>query len=75
MLALGLLLAACSLIVGGETEPLHCSQEGHTGAPACDPGWICRAGLCEPTEAGGAAGGQGGDASGQTGDAGAGGAR
>lgn len=75
-LALALLLAACSLIVGGETEPLRCSQEGHVGAPACDAGWICRAGVCEPHAlAGGAASGQGGYASPHMGDAGAGGAR
>lgn len=46
-------LLSCSLLVGGEPFPLHCSEEGRRGPPACDPGWSCRAGVCEPGPAAG----------------------
>ena len=58
-LAIGLLLAAapaCSLLVGGEPQPLRCTQEGWHGPPACDLGWSCHAGICQADSAGGVGG-------------------
>jgi hypothetical protein len=53
----GGLVAACSLLIDGESMPLRCSQEGHSGPPACDEGFVCRRGVCvveQPVSAGGA---------------------
>jgi hypothetical protein len=44
----------CSLVISGESAPLHCSAEGQRGPPACDEGFICRRGLCRADAAGGA---------------------
>jgi hypothetical protein len=58
LLAGGLL--SCSLLVGGEAEPLRCSLEGWVGPPACDAGLACQGGVCRPFSAqGGASGGDG----------------
>ena len=40
------LLVACSLVVTGVPEELHCSQEGVLGPPACDSGFRCVSGVC-----------------------------
>jgi len=45
--ATGLLVSACSLLIGSETQPLHCSQEGQLGPPACDAGFVCKQGVCQ----------------------------
>jgi hypothetical protein len=37
---------SCSLIVPSEVDPLHCSQEGKIGPPACEPDQICADGIC-----------------------------
>lgn len=53
---LALLLGAplsCSLLVGGEPRPLRCEQEGQEGPPACEPGYRCRAGVCQVLSAAG----------------------
>ena len=71
------LSSACSLLVGGEMTPLHCSEEGQLGPPACDAGFVCRAGVCQLAPAPAADGGQGGEngsPGGASGVAGAGGA-
>ena len=44
---------ACSLLVGGEPTPVHCSQEGHKGPPACDLGYSCLSGSCQADSAAG----------------------
>jgi hypothetical protein len=44
----------CSLMISGETAPLHCSVEGQRGPPACDDGFVCRNGECRADAAGGA---------------------
>lgn len=41
----------CSLLIGSEPSPLACSQEGQIGPPACDPGFVCTAGLCRQATA------------------------
>lgn len=43
---LGPLTASCSLLVGGAPEPMACSEEGRSGPPACDPGFVCRSQVC-----------------------------
>ena len=48
---LGLALLGCSLLVGGEPTPMHCSQRGIQGPPACDPGLECRGGICQAPQA------------------------
>jgi hypothetical protein len=51
-----LLLASslsCSLLVGGEPEPTHCTQEGRRGPPACELGYRCRSGICQADAVGG----------------------
>ena len=65
LLALG--CVTCSLVIAGESAPLHCAQEGELGPPACDEGFTCRAGVCRreapadgAAEAGGAAASTGG---------------
>lgn len=40
---------SCSLIVGGEPEPMRCAMEGQVGPPACDAGFACISGICRPT--------------------------
>ena len=59
--AAGLLCGACSLLIGSETAPLHCSQEGQLGPPACDVGFVCREEVCQlappPTQGDGGEGG------------------
>jgi len=45
--AAGLLCGACSLLIGSETGPLDCSQEGQPGPPACDAGFVCKEGVCQ----------------------------
>ena len=49
--ALGLCCVACSLLIGSEPTPLGCSEEGKAGPPACDPGFVCRSGVCQEAEA------------------------
>jgi hypothetical protein len=64
---LGLLawgVVSCSLLVGGESEPLRCSLEGRVGPPACDPGLVCQNGTCRPLPAAGGAPGGTGDGGG-----------
>lgn len=39
-------LADCSLIVPSKIDPLHCSQQGKIGPPACEPEQICADGIC-----------------------------
>ena len=62
--AVGLLCSACSLLIGSETAPLHCSQEGGLGPPACDVGFVCKEGVCQlappPADEEGGEGGSGG---------------
>jgi hypothetical protein len=59
--AAGFLFSACSLLIGSETAPLRCSQEGQLGPPACDAGFVCKEGVCQlappPTDADGGEGG------------------
>lgn len=62
-LRLGLLLLgggvfSCSLLVGGEPEPMRCSLEGQVGPPACDAGFTCRDGICLVILAAGGVGGE-----------------
>jgi len=75
----GLLLSACSLLIGGETAPLHCSQEGQVGPPACDAGFVCKEGVCQlapsPVDAEGGQGSSGGSRASPGGASGAAGAR
>lgn len=59
-LALAVGSAACSLLISAEPSPLACSQEGQLGPPACDDGFVCRAGLCQRPTATPASGGESG---------------
>jgi hypothetical protein len=75
----GLGSVTCSLMIAGESAPVHCSQEGQLGPPACDEGLTCHAGICRglvpPAPIGGGPGsppitagpgGSGGDAGAET---------
>lgn len=43
---LTLLAVGCSAMIEAELTRVNCSWEGAIGPPACEPGQICRAGVC-----------------------------
>ncbi len=57
---------SCSLMIAGESAPLHCSEAGRPGPPACDEGQVCRAGICQSEASDGGAGVTVGEAGGVT---------
>jgi len=46
LIALGAVLAGCSLLVDGELDGVRCEAEGSIGPPACEVGQVCGLGRC-----------------------------